>query len=219
ASPAGRIACAANPASSGSSSGSAVGSRYNRSLTENSPFSASSSAVRVARGSRSIARMRCPWAAMTAMRPPARADLPTPPFSLSMATTGVVVGFHVRVMSPRWWSMRSQAAVGCCRGMGASSLTGGQPSMTPSILSAFPSYFPLTEIHPVRVSHFSHHAGYIASMSAAEGYELVDVTTVDDRRRVVLGKTTATPGGRYAVYVHDNGNVLLVPQTPRSSPE
>jgi hypothetical protein len=36
-------------------------------------------------------------------------------------------------------------------------------------------------------------------------------TTVDDRRRVVLGKTTAQPGDVYLVQQHPDGRIQLVP--------
>jgi hypothetical protein len=36
-------------------------------------------------------------------------------------------------------------------------------------------------------------------------------TTVDSRRRVVLGKTTAQPGDVYLIQQHPDGRIQLVP--------
>ncbi|UJW36966.1 hypothetical protein L3Q67_45205 (plasmid) [Saccharothrix sp. AJ9571] len=48
-------------------------------------------------------------------------------------------------------------------------------------------------------------------MSTPDEFRTVTSTTVDARRRVVLGKTTAQPGDVYLVQQHPDGRIQLVP--------
>lgn len=54
--------------------------------------------------------------------------------------------------------------------------------------------------------------GYTWTMSTSDQkFTTIASTTVDSRRRVVLGKTTAQPGDTYLIQQHPDGRIQLVP--------
>ncbi|WP_431910049.1 hypothetical protein [Amycolatopsis thermoflava] len=54
-------------------------------------------------------------------------------------------------------------------------------------------------------------------MSEFNEFEPIGRVTVDDRRRVPLGQTDATPGTRYSVFQHPDGSILLRPVQSKES--
>lgn len=53
--------------------------------------------------------------------------------------------------------------------------------------------------------------GYGGLVSEFNEFEPIGRVTVDDRRRVPLGQTEASPGTRYSVFAHPDGSILLRP--------
>ena len=59
--------------------------------------------------------------------------------------------------------------------------------------------------------------GYGGLVSEFNEFEPIGRVTVDDRRRVPLGQTGATPGTRYSVFAHPDGSILLRPVRSRTT--
>ncbi len=59
--------------------------------------------------------------------------------------------------------------------------------------------------------------GYGGLVSEFNEFEPIGRVTVDDRRRVPLGQTDATPGTRYSVFQHPDGSILLRPVQSKES--
>lgn len=59
--------------------------------------------------------------------------------------------------------------------------------------------------------------GYGGLVSEFNEFEPIGRVTVDDRRRVPLGQTDATPGARYSVFQHPDGSILLRPVQSKES--
>lgn len=61
--------------------------------------------------------------------------------------------------------------------------------------------------------------GYGGLVSEFNAFEPIGRVTVDDRRRVPLGQTDATPGTRYSVFQHADGSILLRPLAQQQTPK